>query len=216
MNLDLGCTRLIIKACKKYGCLRNQAAYILATAYHETAHTMEPVVEAYWLSESWRQRNLRYYPWHGRGFVQLTWEANYIKAQKELGLPFHDDPNTALEPGPAAAVLVKGAMEGWFTGKKISDFVTLQKSDFRLARKVINGMDKADTIAALAKQYDALLKAEGFGEAPEPSIPTAKAKPKTEAKKTKVTPATVAAGGIAIVAAAFWDKIEAFIQGIFS
>ena len=40
-------------------------AYIMATVKHETNNTFEPVEEAYWLSESWRKANLRYYPWHG-------------------------------------------------------------------------------------------------------------------------------------------------------
>ena len=35
-------------------------AYALATASHETAHTMQPVREAFWLSENWRRANLRY------------------------------------------------------------------------------------------------------------------------------------------------------------
>lgn len=35
MNLDLGDTKLLIETCKKHGLLRNQAAYVLATAYHD-------------------------------------------------------------------------------------------------------------------------------------------------------------------------------------
>src|SRR4029079_15992876 len=55
-------------------------AYMLATAFQETNQTMQPVREAYWLSEEWRRRNLRYYPFYGWGYVQLTWEANYRRA----------------------------------------------------------------------------------------------------------------------------------------
>lgn len=35
MNLDLGDTRLLIETGKKYNLLRNQLAYVLATAYHD-------------------------------------------------------------------------------------------------------------------------------------------------------------------------------------
>ena len=35
MNLDLGDTRLLIETCKTHGLLRNQAAYVLATAYRD-------------------------------------------------------------------------------------------------------------------------------------------------------------------------------------
>lgn len=55
-------------------------------------------------------------------------------------------------------------IEGWFTGKKLSDYITLQKSDFKGARKIINGTDKDDEIAKIAKQYDDELKALGYGE----------------------------------------------------
>uniref|UniRef100_A0AC34G9W9 Uncharacterized protein n=1 Tax=Panagrolaimus sp. ES5 TaxID=591445 RepID=A0AC34G9W9_9BILA len=53
--------------------------------------------------------------------------------------------------------------EGWFTGKKLSDYITLQKSDFRNARRIVNLMDKADLIAGYARDYDKLLLAEGYG-----------------------------------------------------
>src|SRR5690348_7934054 len=61
------------------GTRTNDLAYILATAFWESAQTMHPVREAYWLSEDWRRKNLRYYPWYGRGLIQTTWEANYKK-----------------------------------------------------------------------------------------------------------------------------------------
>ena len=40
MDLKLGHTQLIIDTAKEYGLLRNQLAYVLATAYWETARTM--------------------------------------------------------------------------------------------------------------------------------------------------------------------------------
>lgn len=171
MNLDLGDTRLIMAEAKRYGCLRNQLAYILATARWETAQTMKPVKEAYWLSEKWRAENLRYYPWFGRGFVQITWQRNYIKAGQELDLDLTSNPDVVLEPEIAAKILVAGSMEGWFTGKSIPDYITLQRSDYVGARRVINGTDKAQTIARLAERYDAALQAEGYGE--EPAAPPA-------------------------------------------
>ncbi len=160
--LELGHTRALIDECKRQGLLRNQCAYVLATSYWETARTMKPVVEAYWLSEEWRCKNLRYYPWHGRGFVQITWEANYKKAAKELGIQFDKNPSLALDPVNAAKIAVTGMREGWFTGKKLSDYITLKASDFKGARKIINGTDKATEIAKIAQGYDDALKAEGY------------------------------------------------------
>jgi hypothetical protein len=201
MNMNLGFTQLIVEECRKFGCLRNQAAYILATAYWETARTMKPVVEAYWLSEAWRKKNLRYYPYHGRGFVQLTWKANYIKAGKELGIDFVANPDELLDADNSAKILVVGSMEGWFTGKKVPDYVTLKKSDFVGARRVINGTDKKREIAKIAKQYDKALKDAGYG---------------IEGPKSKKTEVLVAAGGaVAITTYTLWDKIEAFFAGWF-
>jgi hypothetical protein len=164
MNLNLGDTQLIIKEAKARGVLRNQLAYILATAYHETAHTMKPVEEAFWLSDTWRKNNLKYYPWHGRGYVQLTWDYNYKRAEDKLGIPFTKDPKLVMVPENAAKIIVLGMIEGWFTGKKLSDYITLQKSDFVNARRIINGVDKKDLIAGIAKDYDADLKRIGYGE----------------------------------------------------
>lgn len=56
----------IIQECKKQGLnLNSQIAYVLATVDWETNKTFKPVKEAYWLSENWRKKNLRYYPFYG-------------------------------------------------------------------------------------------------------------------------------------------------------
>lgn len=141
------------------------AAYELATAWHETNATMQPVVEAYWKSEAWRKVNLRYYPWHGRGYVQLTWEANYRKADEALGLDgkLLQDPSLALQPEIAAKVLVRGMVEGWFTSKRLADYLpsvgTANLQQFHEARRIINGLDKADLIAGYAARFQSALVA---------------------------------------------------------
>lgn len=168
MNLTLGDTRLIIAACKKEGLLRNQAAYVLATAYHETAHTMKPVRE--YGGETYLKKKA-YYPYVGMGYVQLTWLANYQKASKKLGVDFVKNPRRLLLPEYAAAILVIGSRDGWFTGKKLSDYITVSRSDFTGARKIINGTDRAKAIADIAVGYDALLKQDGYGESTAPSEP---------------------------------------------
>lgn len=165
-DLKLGFTPLILTKCRKHDLLRNQAAYVLATAFWETNRTMKPVVEAYWLSEEWRRKNLRYYPWYGRGFAQLTWKDNYIRAGKALKVDLTTDPRRALDPEISASVLVLGSLEGWFTGKKLADYITLSRSNYKAARRVINGTDKAAEIAEIAVAYEAALLADGYGLAP--------------------------------------------------
>ncbi|HSS56278.1 MAG TPA: hypothetical protein VLK79_16650, partial [Gaiellales bacterium] len=58
-------------------------AYCLATAWHETAFTMQPIIEDG--GESYL-KSKPYYPWYGRGLVQLTWEDNYQKQDDKLAL----------------------------------------------------------------------------------------------------------------------------------
>jgi hypothetical protein len=170
MDLKTGDTRLIIDACKKHGLLRNQAAYVLATTKHETAGTMKPIREAG--GEAYLKRK-RYYPYVGMGYVQLTWDYNYKKASKKLGVDFLNNPKLLLKPEHAAPIIVVGMKEGWFTDRKLSDYITLYKSDFRNARKIVNGMDKADLIAGYAVEYDKLLRADGYGRMGGETAPTA-------------------------------------------
>lgn len=170
-DLNLGDTPLIIETCQKYGLLRNQAAYVLATVYWETAHTMEPVREAFWLSEGWRQRNLRYHPWYGRGYVQITWEANYERMGRRLGLDLTSDPDVVMREDVAVEILVVGMKEGLFTEQRLSDYITLESSNYRGARRIVNGTDKASAIAEIAREYEGALLAQGYGvEEPVPVV----------------------------------------------
>ena len=193
-NLDLGDTRLIIEEAKRHDLLRNQAAYCLATAFHESAHTMKPVRETLAstddiaiqrLERAWAAGNLPsvrtpYWrrdadgkTWLGRGYPQTTHKANYERMGRRLGIDLTTDPNVMLEPDVAMRVMIVGMSEGLFTGKRLSDYITLQRSNFTAARKIINGSDRALDIAAVARAYDSALKAEGYGvdtpEAPPPS-----------------------------------------------
>jgi hypothetical protein len=84
--------------CKAQGIgLKTQIAYVLATTQWETAQTFKPVREAFWLSEDWRRQNLRYFPWYGRGYVQLTWKTNYQKYSQILGVDLVNNPDKAME-----------------------------------------------------------------------------------------------------------------------
>ncbi len=89
-------------------------AYTLATTFHETNETMTPVREAYWLSEDWRRTHLRYYPYYGRGYVQLTHKTNYAHAATVIGADLVAQPDLALRPDYAAVIMFVGMTEGWF------------------------------------------------------------------------------------------------------
>jgi hypothetical protein len=83
-------------------------AYGLATPWRETNKQMQPVEEGYYLGSAKAaafQKTLRYYPWYGRGDVQLTWERNYRLADEQCGLngALIADPTLALRPDISAA-----------------------------------------------------------------------------------------------------------------
>lgn len=136
-------------------------AYLLATTWHETDYTMQPVREAFWETEVWREKHFRYWPWYGRGFCQLTWKGNYALADSALGLggSLLKDPDEALHLDIAAKVIFRGMSEGWFTGRKLSDFIYGTTCDYRNSRRIINGLDKALTIAHYATGFEACLRA---------------------------------------------------------
>lgn len=164
----------IIKELKAHNVPLSHAAYVLATAYHETAKRMQPVREGLNASDAWRKKNLRYYPWYGRGHGQLTWEENYKKADQKLGLggALVANPDLALDPKVSAEVLVVGSVEGWFSGDKqgnrhtlarhLPDGTNATRAQFTQARRIINIMDKADLIAGYALVYQEALKKAGY------------------------------------------------------
>lgn len=161
-----------LKAYKEAGWPVGWAAYGLATSYHETGKRMQPVKEGFNASEAWRKKNLRYYPWYGRGDVQLTWEANYKRADKELGLGGRlvDNLDLALDPDISAKIMVRGMQEGWFSGDSRGRHTLVRhipgnegtKAQFTQARRIINLMDKASTIADYAIKFQDALKKAGY------------------------------------------------------
>lgn len=191
----------------------NKLAYLLATAWWETNKQMWPIVEAYWLSEDWRKRNLRYYPWHGRGLIQVTWKENYIKVAKMLGLPedtFTNDPDKMLDWEYALPALFYGAETGIYTGKSLSDYIddkdesdTEDRREYVNARRVVNGTDKAATIADLALKFEQALHFAEYGQEPAPKPEP----PRTDQVKQYEligARAAINAAGMSVV----WDQMK--------
>ena len=154
-------------------------AYILATAYWETANTMQPVREAFWLSETWRKNNLRYWPYYGRGLVQTTWKENYQKMSAVVGADLVNSPDLLLEWDYALPALFIGMEQGLYTGKKLSDYLDgVDESDsedlreFTNARRIVNGADKQVEIGKLALAFEGALRASGYSVVVAPPAPT--------------------------------------------
>lgn len=146
-------------------------AYMLATAWHETAKTMQPVREAFNLSEAWRKKNLRYWPWYGRGYVQTTWQKNYARLDAEaaaagLAKPGEilANPDLAMRPDIAAFALRRGMEEGWYDaqGKTMAQRLPMKgvatRAQYINARYLVNIQDKADLIEDYAQAFEKALR----------------------------------------------------------
>lgn len=136
------------------------AAYMLATVRQECGDGYAPVAEGFYLRNPGAfRRKLRYYPWYGRGYVQLTWRANYARAERELGVAFTRDPDLALVSEHAYAIMSRGMREGWFTGLALRDYIAGELCDYRNARRIINGTDRARRVAGFARQFERIINA---------------------------------------------------------
>jgi hypothetical protein len=148
-------------------------AYLLATAWHETAATMQPIHErgklSYFdkyepgtkigkaLGNTVRGDGYKY---RGRGYVQITGRRNYGLASKHLGVDLLAAPDHALEPANAARIIVLGMVQGWFTGKKLADYQSYEDM-----RRVVNGVDRAVPIAERAWVFEKALTAQAQADA---------------------------------------------------
>lgn len=143
-----------------------QLAYGLATAWHESR--LRPIEEigkgrghAYGVANGSGKAP------YGRGLVQLTWHSNYVRADDELRLngTLAADYDRALEPEIAVSILVRGMEEGWFTGRKLADMISSPlgtHEEFVRARRIINGIDRAEMIADHADVFKSALIAGGW------------------------------------------------------
>lgn len=234
-------TEAILDACA--GLPLPCVAYILATAYHETAYTMQPVRETLAdtdakavarLERAWASGKLKWVKtpywrfdadgktWLGRGYVQLTHKTNYARATKELGVDLVGNPGLAMHAPIAAKILVRGSMEGWFTGRKLPSYAAGDGFDYVNARAVINGDVKGNgaKIAADAKAFEAALRAGGWSarvnEKPETvtrPAPQVK-KPADPVIKPQPAPKLGIAGAIAVLLAALGVWLADLIEPI--
>lgn len=150
-------------------------AYALGTAFHETGFTMQPVRERGGSDYFTRMydpgsnlpqraalaRSMGAKPgdgpvFYGRGYVQLTWRANYAKMGSAFGMDLSSDAANAdkvLQADLAAKIMFKGMEDGVFTGKKFANYFNPTTEDWKNARRIINGLDCAEAIALYAKKF---------------------------------------------------------------
>lgn len=137
-------------------------SYILATAYHETARTFEAIEEfgkgkGKPYGQKIKQNKRKYTTpdklYFGRGLVQLTWYENYDRFGKFLGIDLLNNPELCLNLDVSVKILVEGMERGMFTGVGLSRYFNDQRCDYVNARKIVNGLDRAELIASYAEKF---------------------------------------------------------------
>lgn len=141
------------------------------------------------------------YKYRGGGYEQRTGRVNF----RRVGL--ESNPDAIVDPAEAAQAVIKDMVEGNYTGKKLSDYITLKKSDFTNARQIINRLDSAALIAGFARDYDVALRAAGYGEGSTKPAPV-ESTPEPEAPEESGQPEPIGLG-------AFILKLFAAIAAIF-
>ena len=157
-------------------------AYVLATAFHETAATMQPVRETRAASDAaaigrldrafsagrlasvktpyWRpDADGRIWLW--RGLVQLAHKRDYEAMSKVTGIDLVADPSRAMEKDVAATILIEGMRHGGFTGRRLDHYFSAEKAEWVGARRIINGNDRAELVAGYGRIFHAALGALG-------------------------------------------------------
>lgn len=159
--------------------------YVLATAYHETAKTMQPIEEygrgkgrPYGVSNQITD-SVSQVAYYGRGYCQLTWKKNYEFASQSCGVDLVRHPELALDPSIAANIICDGMKEGWFTGKRLRDYFNADRDDPVGARHIINGSDRADLVASYYRHFANALTEAKKPDTPDPYVdPVQDAPPK--------------------------------------
>jgi predicted chitinase len=160
------------------------AAYILATAFHESDRFRAMVEyadgKAYEGRKSLGNTVAGDGPrFKGRGFVQITGRRNYQDWGRRLGVDLIKEPHLASSLQYATRILIDGMLKGTFTGKKLDDFAS-----YRDMRRVVNGTDRADKIADHAVDFEDALRKANYGMQSTPKPPVEVAKPDIKPRRS--------------------------------
>lgn len=148
-----------------------QVAYVLATTQHEVGGTYLPITERG--AKSYfnkyepgtligkRLGNIEAgdgYRYRGRGYCQITGRGNYLRFGDLLEIELIAQPHLALEPAIAYSVMSLGMTQGLFTGRHLNRYINHRICDYVGARRVVNGVDRAELIASYALAWEERLR----------------------------------------------------------
>ncbi len=136
------------------------AAYMLATVMHECDRKWAPI-EEYGKGKGkpyGRPDRVTGKIYYGRGYVQITHDNNYLRLGQALGVDLYHHPEQALQYDVAYRIMSYGMRHGAFTGVMLARYIHDDVCDYVNARRIINGTDRAETIAGYAREFERMLK----------------------------------------------------------
>ncbi len=134
-------------------------AYTLATVYHESNKTFQPIEEigrgkGHTYGSKIKYSGAKYTSpdkiYFGRGHIQVTWYEIYEKLTKIArargkNWDFLGSPELMLFEEPSLWATHVGMIEGIYTGRKLSDYFNDTITDPLFARSIINGRKRIKT-----------------------------------------------------------------------
>lgn len=166
---------VIVETLNKEGANLKEASYILATALFDSSRKMQPHVEDEdedFYREMYDIEGLRKViairlgntvagdgaKYKHRGFIPLLGKVNYKAFNDTVGIDLVETPEVVESLKVASEILVKGMLQGIFTGVPLSRYINSRKTDYINARRVTKGVDNAKKIALLAEQLEKAIK----------------------------------------------------------
>lgn len=150
----------------EYFNLATQYAGMLAQTARETNWTFQPMVEGYYIKANRKKALYNYYTknnpgalrtifpygwntpqtYEGRGRTQTTHIFNYSAIRDKLGIDCVENPDLLLDNKTDIKVMLYCYATGLWTGKKLTDYINEEKTDFKNQRRVVNGLDAWEEI----------------------------------------------------------------------
>jgi putative chitinase len=88
-----------------------------------------------------------------RNTPPMTTAGSLTPWRRPIGVDFVNHPDLALELDNATNIMFIGMIKGLFTSKSLSDYFNQTTEDWVNARKIINGLDKAQAIAMYGHNF---------------------------------------------------------------
>jgi putative chitinase len=96
--------------------------------------------------------------YRGRGLPQTTGKANYMWAKELTGIDVVENPDLMKQLPISVETMFEGMLNGRYTGVKLSTYFNANLTDWKNARRIINGNDRDVMVGSYAKAFFEALK----------------------------------------------------------